>query len=67
MESKQPTSHEQSRSEPRKPDEVAESITAEVEDSNVEGHKPVKPDVSYVLTGEVLCARVCDIFVGGAR
>lgn len=58
MESKQPTSHEQSGLETRKPEGLAESVTAKVKDSNVEDHKTVKPDVSYVLTGEVLCALI---------
>ncbi|MEK6280330.1 MAG: hypothetical protein AABN95_08245 [Acidobacteriota bacterium] len=58
MESKQPTSHEQSSLETRKPEELAESVTAKVKDSNVEDHKPVKPDVSYLLTGEVLSALI---------
>lgn len=61
MDSNRPTSDEQSDIETQKAEELAESVpeeseesaTAKVKDSNVEDHKPVKPDVSYLITGEV--------------
>ena len=56
MESKQPPSHEQSDLETPN-SELEENQNAEAS-ASVSDHKPIKPEVSYVISGEVLRALI---------
>jgi hypothetical protein len=54
MESKQPPSHDQSDLEKPKPDELEDSVNAKGGESDGGVHKPVKPEVAYVITQEAI-------------